>query len=63
MPYRSKMSGIYGMVSTIRELALYHDLQGGMLMVACNGESALHQGFKPWNSNPLAKHFDLIQAT
>jgi len=60
--YWSEMSGIYGIASTIRELALYHDLQGGTLTVACDGKSALHQCFKPWNSNLLAKHFDLIQA-
>jgi len=61
--YRSKMSGIYGIASTIRELALYHDLQGGALTVACDGKSALHRCFKSWNSNPLSKHFNLIQAT
>jgi len=61
--YQSKMSSIYGIASIIRELALYHDLQGRTLMVACNGESTLHQCFKPWNRNLLAKHFDLIQAT
>jgi len=61
--YQSKMSGIYGIASTIRELALYHNLRGGTLMVACNSDSALHRYFKPWNSNPLAKHFNLIQAT
>jgi len=33
------------------------------MTVACDGKSTLHRCFKPWNSNPLAKHFDLIQAT
>jgi len=60
--YWSKMSGIYNIASTIRELALYHDMLGA-LTVTCIGESSLHRCFNPWNSNPLAKHFNLIQAT
>jgi len=61
--YQSELSGIYGIVSIIRELSMYQDFVGGSITIACDGESILHSCFKPWNSNPLAKHFDLIQAT
>ncbi len=61
--YQSKISRIYGIVATIVEMELFHDLGGGSIKVACDGESALHRCFKPWVSNPLAKHFDMIQAT
>jgi len=61
--YQSELYGIYGIESTIWELSTYQDFTGGSITIACNGESALHRCFKPWNSNPLAKHFDLIQAT
>ena len=61
--YRSEISGIYGIAVTILELAKFHDLRGGAIQVACDGESALHRCFKPWSSNPLAKHFDIIHAT
>jgi len=60
--YRSKLSGLYRISTTIAKLALFHDLSGGSIKVACDGKSALHQCFKPWASNPLAKHFDVIQA-
>ena len=61
--YRSELSGIYGIALTLHELASYQDFTGGHIKIACDGESALHRCFKPWDSNPLAKHFDLIQAT
>jgi len=61
--YQSKISGIYGIAATIMEMELFHDLQGSSIKVACNRESALHRCFKPWVSNPLAKHSDMIQAT
>ncbi len=61
--YRSELSGIYGIALTLHELASYQDFTGGHIKIACDGESALHQCFKPWDSNPLAKHFNLIQAT
>jgi len=61
--YRSELSGLYGIVATIAEMGSFHDLSGGSITVTCDGESALHRCFKPWASNPLAKHFDIIQAT
>jgi len=61
--YRSKLSRIYSIAATIAEMDSFHDLQGRSIKVMCNRESALHQCFKPWASNPLAKHFDIIQAT
>jgi len=61
--YRSKLSGLYGISATIAELALFHDLCGSSIKVMCDGKSALHWCFKPWASNLLAKHFDIIQAT
>jgi len=61
--YCSKLSSIYGIALTLKELATYQDFMGGNIKIACDGESALHWCFKPWNSNPLAKHFNLIQAT
>jgi len=61
--YRRELSGLYGIAATITEMASFHDLSGGSITVTCDGESALHRCFKPWASNPLAKHFDIIQAT
>jgi len=61
--YCSKISGLYRIAITILELAQFHDLCGGAIHVACNGKSTLHRCFKPWSSNPLAKHFDIIHAT
>jgi len=61
--YQSEISEIYGIAATIGEMELFHDLGGSSIKVACHGESALHRCFKPWVSNPLAKHFDMIQAT
>jgi len=61
--YHSKLSGLYGITLTLHELSSYQEFAGGHIKTACNGESALHRCFKPWASNPLAKHFDLIQAT
>jgi len=62
-PYRSKLSGLYGISATTAKLALFHNLSGSSIKVTCDSESALHWCFKPWASNPLAKHFNIIQAT
>jgi len=40
--YRSELSGLYGIVSTIRELTTYQDLAGGTILITCDGENALH---------------------
>jgi len=40
--YQSKLSGLYRIVATIRELATFQDLAGGAILIACDGESALH---------------------
>jgi len=61
--YQSKLSGLYRIVATIRELATFQDLAGGAILITCDRESALHRCSKLWNGNPLMKHFDLIQAT
>jgi len=61
--YRSELAGLYGIALTLNELSVHQDFTGGQIKVACDGESALHRCFKPWDANPLAKHFDLIQAT
>jgi len=61
--YHSELSGLYGIATTILESAQFHNLRGGTIKVACNGKSALHRCFKLWLSNPLAKHFNIIQAT
>jgi len=61
--YRSKLSRIYGITATIGKMETFHDLRVRAIKVTCNRESALHQCFKPWVSNPLAKCFDIIQAT
>jgi len=60
--YRSELSGLYGIAAVIAKMGFFHDLSGRSITVACNGESTLHRCFKPWASNPLAKHFDIIQA-
>jgi len=61
--YRSKLSGLYSIAATIAEMAPFHDLSSRSIKVTYDGESALHRCFKPWASSPLAKHFDIIQAT
>jgi len=49
--------------ATIVKLALFHDLHNGSIQVACDRESTLHCCFKQLTSNPLTKHFYLIQVT
>jgi len=61
--YQSEVSGLYGIAAIIAKMGSFHDLSGGSITVMCDGESALHRCFKPWASNPLAKHFNIIQAT
>jgi len=61
--YHSKLSGLYGIALTLNELSIHQDFAGGHIKITCDRESVLHRCFKPWDSNPLAKHFDLIQAT
>ncbi len=61
--YCSELSRLCAIATTILELAWFHDLHDRAIQVACNGKSALHRCFKPWSSNPLAKHFNIIQAT
>jgi len=40
-------SGIYVIAATILKLGMFHNLHGGTIIIACDGESTFHWGFKP----------------
>jgi len=58
--YWSKLADIYGIVTTINALTKYHGHSQGSILTISNGEVALNKSMKPWTSNPLEKHFDII---
>jgi len=58
--YRRELAGIYGLVTTINILTKYHGQAQGSILIICDGEAALNKSMKPWMSNPLEKHFDII---
>jgi len=60
--YWSELVGIYGIVMTINALTKYHGHSQGSILTICDGEAALNKSMKPWTSNPLENHFDIIHA-
>jgi len=60
--YRSKLAGIYGIVTMVNSLASYHQQTQGSMLIICNDEAALTNSMKLWASNPLDKQFDIIHA-
>jgi len=41
--YRSKLSGIYGIVITINVLAMYYQQPHGSILIVCDGEAVLQK--------------------
>jgi len=60
--YWSELVGIYGIVMTINALTKYHGHSQGSILTICDGEATLNKSMKPWTSNPLENHFDIIHA-
>ena len=63
--FRSELAGIYGIITATNALCAFHNITGGGITVACDGESALDYVFdweKKWlkSSTP---HSDLIAAS
>ena len=40
-PYRSELSGLYGIVSSIEQVCEEHDVRSGSVTIACDGQEAL----------------------
>ncbi len=60
--YRSKLAGIYGIITTANVLLSYHQQTQGTILIICDGEATLTTSMKPWASNPLDKQFNIIHA-
>jgi len=58
--YRSKLAGIYRIITTVNMLLSYHWQTQGAILIVCNGKAALTKCMKLWASNPLDKQFDII---
>jgi len=58
--YRSKLAGIYGIVTTITMICKFYQTNQGSVQVICNGESTLKCCFKQPVCNPTKKHFDIL---
>jgi len=60
--YRSKLSSIYRITTTINVVTTYYQQPQGTILIVCDGEAVLTKSMQQWTSNPLNKQFDIIHA-
>jgi len=60
--YRSKLSSIYRIITTINVVTTYYQQPQGTILIVCDGEAASTKSMQQWTSNPLDKQFDVIHA-
>jgi hypothetical protein len=62
--YRSEVSGLFGIVTMIREICAFYNIIAGTVHIGCDGLSALNQCTDPDHVvKPTSPQFDLITAT
>ena len=62
MSCRSKLSGIYALVSVVNSLCSYYKITGGSVTIGCNGDSALKKSFSALPVDMDDKDKDIIAA-
>eukprot|EP00978_Attheya_sp_CCMP212_P032089 scaffold123677_cov34-Attheya_sp.AAC.4 len=62
-PYRSKLSGIYGILCIVEELCKLHDIKSGGITIGCDNEKCLWMAIdKRGTTSPTSSSFDLLSA-
>jgi hypothetical protein len=62
-PYRSELSGIYGILCVVEEICKLYDIQSGNITIGCDNEKCLWMSIdKPGSLSTRSKSFDLLSA-
>jgi hypothetical protein len=62
-PYRSELSGIYGILCVVEELCDLYRITSGSITIGCDNEKCLWMSIdKPGSITPRSKSFDLLSA-
>jgi hypothetical protein len=62
-PYRSELSGIYGILCVVEELCALHKVESGSFTIGCDNETCLWTAInKIGTLSPRSKSFDLLSA-
>ena len=62
-PYRSELSGIYGILCVVEELCALYNIESGSFALGCDNESCLWMAIdKVGTLSPRSKSFDILSA-
>ena len=62
-PYRSELSGIYGILCVVEELCSLHNIESGSFTIGCDNETCLWMAINKCGTlSPRSKSFDLLSA-